>query len=366
MSARPSSRFLAIALLLTAPVSACAQGTAGRAVDAAGVREADVRETMMALAADSTRGRLTGTPEADRVAVYLAAQLRAFGVDPAFASPAGRDSAYFQRIPMRLAPSRGGGLAPRTLPDWAGFDSVPAARRRVGINVIGVVPGRDPARRDEVVVVAAHYDHLGTGSPVNGDSIYNGADDDASGVVAVLEIARALTAGAPPERTVVVMLTTGEEQGLQGTQWYMRNPVRPLESTIAELEVEMIGRPDPAVGGAGRAWLTGYERSDFGEHLAGNGVAVVADPHPDQQFFQRSDNFVFACMGIPAHTLSSFGLHEDYHAPGDEVSGIDFAHLTAVTGSAVRAARLLASGPAPAWHSGANPADDTRLCGRFR
>lgn len=325
-----------------------------------------MRESLTALAADSAMGRLTGSESAARTAAYLAARLREFGVAPAYAAPAGRDSAYFQRVPMRLRAARGGGMMPVTLPDWAAMDTVQAELRRVGINVIGVVPGGDPALRDQVVVMAAHYDHLGVGPAVGGDSIYNGADDDASGVVAVLEAGRALAAGPTPKRTVVLMLTSGEEQGLQGTQWYLRHPVRPLERTVAQLEVEMIGRPDPAVGGAGKAWLTGFERSDLGERLAGAGVPLVADPHPDQNFFQRSDNFVFACLGIPAHTLSSFGLHSDYHAPSDEVDRIDFAHLTTVVGAAVRAVRALADGPVPTWKPGANPADDAKLCGRFR
>jgi hypothetical protein len=330
------------------------------------VSEAHVRATEMALAADSTLGRLTATPAATRVAAYLAGRLREFGVAPAFASPAGRDSAYFQRVPMVLRAGRGGRALPRTLPAWTALDTIPAERRAVGINVVGIVPGSDPALRDQVVIVAAHYDHMGVGPAVNGDSIYNGADDDASGVVAVLEAARDLAAGPAPKRTVIVMLTTGEEQGLQGTLWYMRHPVRPLASTVAELEVEMIGRPDAAAGGAGKAWLTGFERSDLGDRLAAAGVPIVADPHPDQHFFQRSDNFVFACLGIPAHTLSSFGLHADYHAPSDEVDRIDFAHLTTVAQSAVRAVRTLADGPAPTWRAGANPANDAGLCGQFQ
>ena len=101
---------------------------------------------------------------------------------------------------------------------------------------------------------------------------------------------------------------------------------------------------DPLVGGAGRAWLTGYERSSLGAALAAGGVPVVADPRPAQQFFLRSDNIAFACRGIPAHTLSSFGLHPDYHQPDDEVERIDFEHLSRVAGAAVQAVRLLADG----------------------
>jgi hypothetical protein len=134
---------------------------------------------------------------------------------------------------------------------------------------------------------------------------------------------------------------------------------------VAELEVEMDGRPDPLVGGPGRAWLTGYDRSTMGERLAAAGIPLVADPRPTQRFFERSDNIAFACRGIPAHTLSSFGLHADYHTPDDEVERIDFPHLASVVNSAVSAVRLLADGPAPAWTPGRSPAGDPAVCGRF-
>ena len=112
------------------------------------------------------------------------------------------------------------------------------------------------------------FDHIGIGPSVEGDSIYNGADDDASGVVTVLEIARSIATGPPPERTVVFLLTTAEESGLLGTRHYLNHPVVPLDRTVADLQVEMVGRPDSEAGGAGRAWLTGYERSTMGERLA--------------------------------------------------------------------------------------------------
>jgi hypothetical protein len=312
-------------------------------------------------------GRLTGSRGADRAARFIAERLRAFGIAPAFGAPAGRDSAFFQRVPMRMTISRTGWPAPITVSDWAALDTVPPERRVTGINVVGVIPGGDPVLREQVVVIAAHYDHLGIRAPVAGDSVYNGADDDASGVVAVLEAARAMVAGPAPRRTVVVMLTTGEEQGKQGTLWYMRHPVRPLERTIAELEIEMIGRPDSAAGGAGRTWLTGFERSDLGPRLAAAGVPVIADPRPEQRYFQRSDNIVFACLGIPAHTLSSGGSpHAHYHQPQDDVARIDFAHLTQATEAGMRALRSLANEERPSWKPGANPANDIALCGQYR
>ena len=223
------------------------------------------------------------------------------------------------------------------------------------VNVVGMVRGSDPALRDQVVLIDAHYDHLGIGPAVNGDSIYNGADDDGSGVVAVLGAARALAAGPPPKRTVLFLATTGEELGLLGTRWYLEHPVTPLEHTVANLEIEMIGRPDSLAGGPGKGWLTGFERSTMGATLAKAGIPIVPDPHPAQQFFLRSDNIAFARRGIPAHTLSSYGLHPDYHTPADEVSRIDAKHLALMVDAAARATRLLADGDAPTWHPGGRP-----------
>ena len=193
------------------------------------------------------------------------------------------------------------------------------------VNVIGLVRGTDSLLRNEAIVLGAHFDHLGIGPAVGGDSIYNGADDDASGVATVLAAARAL-AKSPPRRTVIILLTSGEEQGVLGTQWYLERPAFPLSQTVADLQVEMVGRPD-SLAGPGRLWLTGYERSTMGESFARAGLNVVPDARPQFKFFERSDNIVFALKGIPAHTLSSFGMHDDYHQPSDEVGRIDFEHL---------------------------------------
>jgi Zn-dependent M28 family amino/carboxypeptidase len=195
------------------------------------------------------------------------------------------------------------------------------------------------------------------GKPVGGDSIYNGADDDASGVATVLAAARGL-AKDPPERTVVVLLTSGEEYGVLGTQWYLERPAVPLGATVADLQVEMVGRPDTLVG-AGKLWLTGFERSTMGEELSGAGLPVVADPRPEFKFFERSDNIVFALRGIPAHTLSSYGMHGDYHQPSDAVDRIDFDHLTLAADLVARAVRVVANGPRPTWKPGGRPTPST-------
>jgi Zn-dependent M28 family amino/carboxypeptidase len=292
-------------------------------------------------------GRATATPGASRAARWIAAEMERYGLEP------GGDGSYFQTVPLALERSPEGRVLRLRRPGAP--DSLAPGEPVEDVNVIGVVRGADPVLRDEAVIVGAHYDHLGIGEPVNGDSIYNGADDDGSGVVAVLAAARALAAGPRPRRTVIFLLTTGEEQRLLGTLWYIDRPVVPLERTVADLQVEMIGRPDSLAGGPGRLWLTGYERSTMGEQLAGAGIPVVRDPRPEFRFFERSDNIAFAMQGIPAHTLSSFGMHPDYHRPSDEVGRIDFAHLEAAVAAVTRAVRALADGERPVWHPDGRP-----------
>jgi len=311
------------------------------------IRESDVRRILSALAHDSMEGRRTGTPGADRAAALIAAEMKAIGLTPA------GDSGFHQKVPFVHAMR---GRRSLTLLDSLGaLANVPDSARRVSYNVVGVLRGSDPVVRDEIVVIGAHYDHLGVGLPVAGDSIYNGADDDASGVTAVLGIASVLARGKPPKRTVIFMATTGEEQGVLGTRWFVRNPPFPLSRMVADMEIEMIGRPDSLAGGPGKGWLTGYDRSTMGEMLRAGGIPIVADPYPQMRFFERSDNIVFARMGIPAHTLSSYNLHRDYHQPSDDVSRVDFPHMTSVIRAAAAAARLLADGPAPVWKEGGRP-----------
>ncbi|MGI9040436.1 MAG: M20/M25/M40 family metallo-hydrolase [Gemmatimonadales bacterium] len=309
---------------------------------------ADPRALLSALAADSMEGRATATAGSARAARLIAGRMRALGLEPA------GDSGYFQRVPLTLTRGADGARGLQLLgPGHA--DSAPAGQPVMDVNVIGLLRGADSALGDEAVVVGAHFDHLGIGAPVAGDSIYNGADDDASGVVAVLGAAQALAGGPLPRRTVVFLITTGEEQGLLGTRWYIDHPAVPLERTVADLQVEMIGRPDSLAGGPGRAWLTGYERSTMGRQLAAAGIPVVDDPRPAFDFFLRSDNIAFARRGIPAHTLSSYNLHTDYHQPSDEVERVDFDHLARLLDATARAVRVLADGDAPRWNPGGRP-----------
>jgi hypothetical protein len=223
-------------------------------------------------------------------------------------------------------------------------------------NAVGKITGTDAKLSSEVILLSAHMDHLGVRPNAPGDDkIFNGADDNASGTIAVLELARALANGQRPKRTVYFAFFGSEESGGFGSQYFVNTLPFPKENLIANLNFEMIGRPDPKIK-AEELWLTGYERSNLGAELARQGARLVADPHPEQNFFQRSDNYTLARQGIVAHTVSSFGLHTDYHRASDEIKTIDFNHMTRAINSMVKPVEwLVNSNFKPAWHEGQKP-----------
>ncbi len=304
---------------------------------------------MEVLAADSMEGRRTGTAGSARAARFIEKRFRDAGLEAA------GDSGFYQLVPMILTAGRSGRMRPRLLDGWAAWDTLPPDARIKEANIVGILPGSDPELRDEYIVVTAHYDHVGIGRPVDGDSIYNGADDDASGTAALIWIAERLAAaGTPPARSIVFAAVTGEEMGLLGTRWYITDPPVPLEQTVANLNIEMIARPDSAVG-PGRAWLTGFERTTMGKMLAAAGLPIDPDPHPEQNYYERSDNIAFARRGIPAHTLSSYGGHGEYHSPDDESELADPDHMEAMAELAAAAVKVLADGDAPKWKRSEQP-----------
>ena len=222
-------------------------------------------------------------------------------------------------------------------------------------NAIGILRGTDPALRHAAVLFSAHLDHLGIGEPVKGDNIYNGADDDASGTTAVLELARVLGAGPRPRRTVIFALFGSEETGGLGSSYFREHPPIPLKDIAANLEFEMIGRPDPALK-PNTMWLSGWERSNLGPVLASHGAHLAGDPHLDQNFFARSDNYVLAKKGVVAQTVSSFGLHSDYHQPSDDLAHIDFKHMTWAIESLLRPVEWLVNSDfKPKWNKNGKP-----------
>jgi Peptidase family M28 len=294
--------------------------------------QAQIRGEMEFLASDAMQGRASGSHDELVAATYLASQLREIGIEPA-----GDEGGYIQNVSGEFNFYREGKKQWNTR------------------NVIGRLAGRDRKLKDQVILLTAHMDHIGVREAVNGDSIYNGADDDASGCVAVLQLARALAHEKAPKRTVIFVFFGSEETGGQGDQYFLLHPPVPLKSIVANLEFEMIGRADSAVK-PDELWLTGFDRSNLGPELAKHGAKLVADPHPKQNFFQRSDNYALAKQGIVAHTVSSFGLHKDYHRPGDDVAHIDFNHMESAIHSMLGPVKWLANSEfKPQWVEGKKP-----------
>jgi hypothetical protein len=216
-------------------------------------------------------------------------------------------------------------------------------------NVLGRIEGT--TAKDQIILLSAHLDHLGV---VKGET-YPGADDDASGTAAVMELARVLAKESKPKRTVIVALWGSEEEGMVGAQYFLQNPTFSLKNIVANLEFEMIGRPDSKVK-PDELWLTGWDRTNLGPELAQHGAKLVADPHPAEKFFQRSDNYALAKEGVVAQTVSSFGLHKDYHQPTDTVANINFQHIDRAIASMIGPVTWLANTDfTPEWVEGKKP-----------
>jgi hypothetical protein len=206
-------------------------------------------------------------------------------------------------------------------------------RRDDGLNTIGWLEGSDPGLQGEYIVFTAHMDHVGVGRAVNGDSIYNGADDDASGTAAIVELAEAYAAMPQrPRRSMVFMAVSGEEKGLLGSRWYSEHPLFPLEATVANLNLDMIGRNwrDTVV-------AIGREESTLGptllrvadEHPELN-LTIIDDPWPNERFYFRSDHYNFARKGVPILFFFT-GTHDDYHRPSDHPDRILYEKTSRIT-----------------------------------
>jgi Zn-dependent M28 family amino/carboxypeptidase len=219
-------------------------------------------------------------------------------------------------------------------------------------NVVAVLEGSDPQLRNEYVILSAHMDHVGVGEPVNGDSIYNGADDDASGTAALVEVAEAL-ASVPerPRRSVIFLHVSGEELGLLGSHWYSENPTVPLERVVANINVDMIGRNSPdtvVVIGKNYSSLGTTANAVQGRHPE-LGLTLSDDIWPEEQFFFRSDHFNFARKEIPSLFFFS-GVHEDYHRPSDHLEKLDLDKAARISRMIFYLVQEIANDPSrPQW-----------------
>ncbi len=224
-------------------------------------------------------------------------------------------------------------------------------------NVVGLLPGSDPALAETFVVLSAHFDHLGIGeADADGDSIYNGADDDASGTSALLEIAQAFQAmPRPPRRSVVFLAVSGEEKGLLGSRHYAAEPTVPIEGVVANINLDMIGRnaPDTVIAIGQEFTSLGELSKKIASHHPEIGLAVAADPDPSEQAFFRSDHLVFVKKDIPAIFFTTWD-HEDYHRPSDEADTIDGDKASRVAQLAFLLTWHVAEDEAPpTWNEGA-------------
>jgi Zn-dependent M28 family amino/carboxypeptidase len=277
--------------LASAPTLARAQATDG-------IDRADVERVVRTLASDDMRGRNAFTKDALRAADYVAGEFRAAGLE----SPKGADG-YLQR--------------------FTAWDHPDVTLE----NVVGTLPGKRP---HEYVLFSAHYDHLGVLPAVGGDSIANGANDDASGTTAVIELAKYFAARGTPERTLLFAAFTGEEEGGYGSQYYSQQ-LDP-DQIVAMINIEMIGKPGHE--GPNTAWITGFDRSSLGtimqKAVEGTKYRFFPDPYPQMDLFYRSDNATLARVGVPAHSISTtpIDVDRDYHQVSDEVSTLDLDHLT--------------------------------------
>lgn len=211
-------------------------------------------------------------------------------------------------------------------------------------NVVGILPGK--TKKDEYVIFSGHYDHLGVGTPVNGDSIYNGANDDAAGTTAVIMLAKYFKTLGNNERTIVFAAFTAEEVGGFGSQYFSRQ--FDAGKVMAMFNIEMIGTESKW--GKNSAYITGYEKTNMGEILAkdlqGTGFTFYPDPYPDQQLFYRSDNATLARLGVPAHTISTSKMDSEpnYHKVSDQVETLDMDNMAMIIKSIALSSKSIVAG----------------------
>jgi len=211
-------------------------------------------------------------------------------------------------------------------------------------NVVGYLPGK--SKKEEFVVFSGHYDHLGFTKPVNGDSIANGADDDASGTTAVIALAKHFKKQKNNERSLIFVAFTAEEIGGYGSQYFSKQ-LDPIK-VVAMFNIEMIGKVSQFGENAG--FITGFERSDFGkivqQNLAGTNFRFEPDPYVKENLFYRSDNATLARLGVPAHSLSTDKIDSDalYHSVDDEFESLNIPNMTNIIRAIAKAATSIIAG----------------------
>ena len=304
------------------------------------ISPAAMRGNLSFLASDALEGRGTPSRGLDIAAEFIASQFRAAGLEPL------GDDGYFQTADWDL-------IDPKRAKNPPAIQAAPAKVR----NVAGILRGSDPLLKDSYILVTAHYDHVGL-KPGQGDGIFNGANDDGSGTVSVIELAKAFSQHKiRPKRSIVFMTVFGEEHGLVGSRYYGAHPLVPIEKTIAGINLEQVGRTDDNEGPQVRAFgVTGFDFSDVGAILkaAGDDTNIRVWKHPvnSDKYFAHSDNQALADQGIPSHTVSVAYGFPDYHGAGDHWDKIDYDNMAAVDRTVALAIWTIANAAeAPKWNA---------------
>ncbi|SIS61250.1 M28 family metallopeptidase [Chryseobacterium gambrini] len=272
------------------------------------IKAEDLKKNLYVIASDEMEGRDTGSPGQKRAGEYMVNYYKGLGISYPKAL-----GSYYQKVPSDFMKKRGGG----NLPDSE--------------NILAFIEGSE--KPEEIVVISGHYDHVGTRNGV----VYNGADDDGSGTVAVMEIAKAFQAakkaGNGPKRSILFLHVTGEEHGLFGSEFYTDNPVFPLANTVVDLNIDMIGRDDPENRGKQYVYVIGSEMLSSQLKVINEAANKKTnnlelnykydDPNDTERLYYRSDHYNFAKNNVPVAFFFD-GIHEDYHKPTDDVEKIDY------------------------------------------
>lgn len=267
------------------------------------INEISVKKHLYTLANDSMQGRKAGSPGIEKAAKYIELQFSEIGLKP-FENSSFRQS--FKHINSRSEKKEELDL----------------------FNIIGLLEGT--SLKEEFVVISAHYDHLGQIEGGKGDLVFNGANDNATGVAAMIMLAEYFKKAKINKRSILFVAFTAEEMGLIGSNYFGKTIS--AESIIAGVNIEMIGKESPF--GPKTAWLTGFDRSTFGKiiqkNLSSSEYKLYPDPYKDFRLFFRSDNASLARLGVPAHTFSTSPMDKDldYHQLSDEVETLDVKIIT--------------------------------------
>ena len=315
-----------LSLILVIPFFSFAQENL---TDVNSINNTDLYKHIEVLSSDSLEGRETGKPGQKMAAEYIANQFKKIGIPPY------KRKTYYQKFKVKSERH----ICKCDDCDLTFFKRIFKANQTIrGENVLGYIEGSD--LKDELLIITAHYDHLGKHDSL----IFNGADDDASGVSAALEIAEAFMLakkeGNGPRRSILIMPVSGEEKGLLGSRYYTDNPIYPLESTVANLNIDMIGRLDDWHDNGNYVYLIGSDRLSYDLHNLNEkindeyiGIDLdyrFNDKDDPNRYYYRSDHYNFAKNNIPVIFYFN-GVHEDYHKPSDTIEKLDFDKINTIT-----------------------------------